>query len=154
MLRVSLFAVSVVFFASLADSTLKKDQVCFDAVYEAYEELVFAGNAPDDYWIMTCTNPLKLVSMYASGITYCTEHEISSGTALLAQYCLEYGDVGLIPISNFAENLTAEHIRTIKVVDYGEIPATENITVPILLSQSYYALSYRTVVSHNVLTMF
>jgi hypothetical protein len=136
----------VLFSPSLADSALKKDQYCFDAVYEAYSDLVFEGNTPDDYWNMTCTNPLKLISMYSSGITYCTEKEINSGATVLAGYCMEYGPFELIPISDFAENLTAQQLQTIRVVDYEEIPATENITVPVMLSQSYYKASYRTIV--------
>jgi hypothetical protein len=138
---------------SFADSQLKKDQICFDAVYEAYSELVFAGNTADDYWNMTCTNPLKLVSMYASGITYCSKQEISSGSTVLAEYCNEYGPFKLTPISEFAASLTPNIIQTIRVVDYEEIPATENITVPILLSKSYFSASYRTVVRSHFFHM-
>jgi hypothetical protein len=140
-------ALLALFSTSLADPALKKDQYCFDAVYEAMSDLVFVGNTADDYWNSTCTNPLKLTSMYASGITYCTEHEIASGAKLLDYYCQEYGMVDLTPISEFSQNLTAEYIKTMRVVDYEEIPSTDNISYPILMSKSYFDASFRTVVS-------
>jgi hypothetical protein len=140
-------ALLALFSPSLADSALRKDQYCLDAVYEALSELAFVGNTPDDYWNSTCTNPIRLTSMYASAMTYCTEHEITSGAKLLAAYCEEYGLVELTPISQFVKILTPEYIKTIRVVDYEEIPATENISSPILMSQSYYDASFRTTVS-------
>jgi len=140
-----LLAISAVSLITVAEE-LRKIEYCFDAVYEAFGDLTFVGNTADEYWESTCQNPLKLTSIYASAKTYCTDHEIHAGTLLLAHYCMEYGEVELVPMSKFAENLTKDFIKSMRVVNYGDIPETENITVPILLSGEYYGASHRTVV--------
>lgn len=128
-------------------SALKKDQYCFDAVYEAMGDLTFVGNTAEEYWNSTCQNPLKVTSMYASAKTYCTPHEIDAGASVLAHYCMEYGTLELAPMSQFAENLTDEFIKGMRVIDHDEIPETDNITEFVLLSPSYFGGSLRTVVS-------
>jgi hypothetical protein len=129
-------------------SALRKDQYCFDAVYEALADLSFVGNTADEYWNSTCQNPLKVTSMYASAKTYCTPHEIEAGVAVLAKYCFEYGTLELAPMSQFADNLTDDFIKGMRMINYQEIPETDNITELVVMSPTYFGGSLRTVVSN------
>jgi len=140
-------------FALLGSSlinALDKNQYCVDAVYEALSSLSFEGSSADAYWESTCQNPLKVGTIYASATRYCTNREISAGTALLEKYCLEYGELGLLPYSNFKLNLTEEYLSSLRVIDYEEIPATENVTAVVLISTSYFEASFRTIVCHRL----
>jgi hypothetical protein len=128
-------------------NSFSKDDYCLDAIYEAYSDMTFVGNNNKEYWLSTCTNPLHLISMYASGITYCTQHELSSGTALLARYCKKYGGVSLTPMFELKENLTARYIKTLPIVNDKDGLVAKNITTPVLLSEAYYATIYHTRVS-------
>jgi hypothetical protein len=143
-------AASAIVGSSFGDS-LRKDQYCLDAVYEALSGLSFEGSSPDDYWGSACQSPLKVGSMYAAGMQYCTDHEIDAGISLLSHYCEQYGEMELLPISEFKYNLTAEYIKAIRVIEYNEIPTTENITTLVMISPTYFGASHRTVVCRNLL---
>jgi hypothetical protein len=134
--------------SSLTDA-LNKDQYCVDAVYEALSSLSFEGSSADVYWESTCQNLLKVGTIYASAKRYCTDHEISAGTALLRKYCLEYGKLELLPYSDFQTILTEDYLSSLRVIDYEEIPATENVTAVVLISTTYFEASFRTIVSHR-----
>jgi hypothetical protein len=123
-----------------------KNALCADGVYEALD-VSFEGSDPEDYWGMTCTNPLKLISMYASAKLYCTQREIAAGFQLLASYCEEYGMVSLIPMSDFDANLTDASIESYPFLDLVDLDPTVNLTTPVRLTRDFFELSRRTVVS-------
>jgi hypothetical protein len=135
-------------YLSFADE-LRKDQYCFDAIYEVISDLNFIGSSPEDRWGSNCLNPLKVGSMYAAGSRYCTEHEIEAGTEYLAELCEERGKIELLPIYLFHDNLTAEYLRRMRLIDQGEVSAKTNLTTTVMISPAYFKIAYRTVVSYT-----
>jgi len=128
---------------------LKKNQVCFDTVIEAYGYVIFEGDNPNVYYNSTCQYPPKVLCIYAAGEIYCTSSEIKAGIELLAQYCEEYGpDIQLLPISDFQSNLTEMDIQNLPVVTLDEVQA-ENIpySSPVLISSSFFDDMHKTVVT-------
>jgi hypothetical protein len=153
-MRLSYTVAAFAFLGSPLANALGKDQYCLDAVYEALSDLSFEGSSADAYWESTCQNPLKVGTIYASATRYCTEYEIIAGATLLNQYCTEYGEVELLPYSDFKANLSEEYINSLRVIDYEEIPATENVTAVVLISATYFDASFRTVVCYSSLPLF
>jgi len=128
---------------------LKRNQVCFDTVVEAYGYITFEGDNPDVYYNSTCQYPPKVLSIYAAGEIYCTSSEITAGIELLAQYCEEYGpDIPLLPISDFQPNLTKNEIQKLPIVTLEEALAeTTPYSSPILISSSFFDDMHKTVVT-------
>ncbi|KAK2831891.1 hypothetical protein FQN49_007066, partial [Arthroderma sp. PD_2] len=136
-----------VFLPGLVSATdLASNQLCFSAVYGAYRSITFAGPPGEEYWVSLCRNPLKVGSIYASAKVHCKPGDISPGSAVLEEYCEKYAFKPLLPISKFAANLTDEKIAKLRVVDNGEIPPTEIVTTPVVISKKLYNLSLRTIV--------
>jgi len=124
---------------------LDPNQDCVEGIVEVYGEIPFDGDT-GDYYVDLCTNPLKLITVYAAALTYCTADEIDAGFKLRGGYCSQYGLVEQVPMSEFAANLTPEAIKQMPIIEYtGEEP-TENITAPAIISQEWYELSFLTVV--------
>ncbi|KAM5436009.1 hypothetical protein McanCB21832_002827 [Microsporum canis] len=135
------------FLLSLVSSEeLASTQICFSAVYGAYRSITFAGPPGEEYWITLCRNPLKVGSIYASAKVHCKPEEIAPGAAVLEEYCEKYAFQPLLPMSDFSANLTNEIIAKMRVVENGEIPLTEIITTPILISKKFFDLSLKTIV--------
>ena len=124
-------------------------QYCADSVYEAFGTINFADSSADDYWTSVCQSQLKLISIYASATIHCTTNEFEEGFKILAEYCTEYGQMELLPKSDFNDNLTAEVISGYRVVGFGDVKTTDNLTVPIVLSNDYFDLALRTIVSFD-----
>jgi ferric-chelate reductase len=141
-----LFFAFVALLWAQATYALSKNKYCVNAIYEAYGYLAFEGSSPDDYWAL-CTNPLEVNSIYAAALKYCKPADVDAGLAMLEEYCTEYGEVELLPMSEFADTLTDSYIDSMRVVDYEEIPLTENVTTTVLISRTYFMRSYRTIVS-------
>jgi hypothetical protein len=126
---------------------LRRDELCFDAVYEVYGQIPFVGSGPDDYWPSVCQNHLKVNSIYAAATRYCSAYEIKAGTELLGKYCIEYGETELLPISEFKENLTQAYLQNMRIVEKDDVRADgPNITETIMISDHFFSLSLRTVV--------
>jgi len=130
-------------------NALRKDQVCFDTVFEAYSYVAFEGDDRDVYYYSLCQYPPKVLSIYAAGETYCTPSEVTAGAELLAAYCGEYGpDLQLLPISDFQANLTEENIQSIPVVTLEEAMAEATpYSTPVLISPSFFSAMHKTVVT-------
>jgi hypothetical protein len=126
---------------------LRRNEICFDAIYEVYGEIPFVGSGPDDYWPSVCQNHLKVNSIYAAATRYCSASEIEAGTKLLGKYCTEYGEMELLPISDFKENLTQEYLQNMRVVEKDDVKEDgPNITETVMISDHFFSLSLRTVV--------
>lgn len=91
--------------------------------------------------------PLELVSLYAAAHTYCTESEITAGMQVLTRYCVEYGNTTLRPMSDFAPNLTAASIASMRQVGRWDVSPTDVLEEPVLITKEFYALAYQTEVS-------
>jgi hypothetical protein len=126
---------------------LTQIQYCADSVYETYGTINFVESSAHDYWGSVCQGPLKLTSIYASATIHCTTEEIDEGFKILAEYCTEYGEIELLPISDFQDNLTTEAIAGYRVIDASDVTPTDNLTAPVVLSNDYFTVALRTIVS-------
>ncbi|KAF2103935.1 FRE family ferric-chelate reductase [Rhizodiscina lignyota] len=128
-------------------NALTKNQECFDTCFEAISYVPFAKDDPDNNYYSTCQYPPKVLSMYAAATKYCTSKEIDAGITLLSQYCDEYGDgIQLLPLKDFQQNLTSAYIQRLPVLDLDKAMATETpYSTPIMLSQSFFDIMYKTV---------
>lgn len=126
---------------------IKKNQYCFDTCYEAYGYTLFAGDNPELYYYSACQYPPKVLSIYAAATVYCTPSEIEAGIPKLQGYCKEYGpDLELLPISDFAANLTDAAIKKLPIVSYDEaVAAAEPYNHSVIISQSFFDIMYKTV---------
>ncbi|KAH8897703.1 hypothetical protein GQ53DRAFT_712143 [Thozetella sp. PMI_491] len=129
----------------VASDSLDQDQYCVSSVYGAYDSILFEGIGYDDYWVGSCQNQLKVTSIYAASLTYCSLDEFNAGVPMLAGYCTEYGEVELLPMIAVAANLTPEGIKSMKVVTQDDLASGDNMTEPVIISRDYFDLSYNTV---------
>jgi hypothetical protein len=124
-----------------------RKQECFDTAFEAIGYTVWAGDDPESYYNSTCTYPPKVLSVYAAATKYCKPEQLPAGIELLRSYCKDYGpDLELLPISDFAAELTEEAINSLPVVTYEEATnATDPYSEPILISEDFFDRMYDTV---------
>ncbi|EAW22133.1 ferric reductase family protein [Aspergillus fischeri NRRL 181] len=118
---------------------------CVTAVYTAYHYISFSGRPNKGLWAPRCRNRLRVLSIYAASVVYCSDAERETGFAQLEDQCREYAGVDLIPREEFAANLTHEVIGRMRVVEFGELPNKEPVDTPILISESYYSRVFRTI---------
>lgn len=100
-------------------------------------EFVFAGAEELDYWGSLCTHNLSVPSMYAATKLYCTPKEIEAGTKMLGEYCIEYGNVSLVPYAEVLPSLTDDFIASLQVVEFTDIDATKIWNNSILISSKF-----------------
>jgi ferric-chelate reductase len=94
-----------------------------------------------------CQGPLELVSLYAAAQTFCTESEITAGMQVIAGYCVEYGNTTLRLMTDFAPNLTAASIASMRQVGRWDVAPTDVLEEPVLINKEFYALAYLTKLS-------
>lgn len=116
------------------------------ALYGVYQSIPFAGSDPEKFWSF-CQNPLTILSIYAGAHVFCKPEDIEPGTRLLAKYCHDYGELEVLPESDFAANLTQESINSLPVIKQDEVSPTDNFTTAVLIDRAWYEISYHTVVS-------
>jgi len=133
--------------AQLAWSQTPKNQICVSAVQQAYSTLEFEGPGYGSYYVTSCLNPIRIASIYVSSRRYCKPDEIVPGFEGLNGICETYGGVSILPESAVAANLTDDAIERMPVLDMEEVPTTENVTAPFIISRSWFDLSFRTTVS-------
>ena len=124
--------------------SLPKNQICISALINAYSSLTFEG--PETYYGSACQSPYKVASLYASCWRYCDQDAVDAGIAYWEDTCHRYGKVDLISQSAVAENLTDKAIAAMPLVEQGEIPLTEVLNKPVMISKFWFDVSYRTVV--------
>jgi hypothetical protein len=93
-----------------------------------------------------CQGTLALTSVYAGGLVYCSSSEVEAGFEYIRQICAK-SDYKLPDLTTIAKKLTDNYISNLKVINKGDISANDTLTVPVLISSSYFKLSYRSVVS-------
>lgn len=119
---------------------------CIDSIVAAVGYFTFAGADPD-YYVNLCTYNLPVYSMWTAAKLYCTPTEIEAGFAENEGYCVEYGNVQLVPYSDVESELTDAYINALQVVNFEDIDETKIWNNSILISKSLYETSKRTVVS-------
>lgn len=134
------------FIRIVSSRELANNEICFSAVYRAYKPIKFAGPAGKKQWVMYCRNHLKVASIYASAKVYCQPEEILSGVGVLEENCQRRISQPLLPMSDFAANLTDETIAKMKVIENGEISPEKKVNTPVLISKKFFDLSLKTVV--------
>lgn len=147
-MSLSTLFLAILYFVASTEA-IEKTQICFDSVFESLAYVVFAGDDPDVYYASACQYPPKVLSIYASAKTYCTQDEIQSGIKLLREYCWEYGpDLKLLPYEDFTANLTDASLKRCPVVDYATALSAETpYTKPILISKDFFEAMHKTVVA-------
>ncbi|KAJ5151218.1 uncharacterized protein N7482_010470 [Penicillium canariense] len=91
-----------------------------------------------------CQGTLALTSVYAGGLVYCSSSEVEAGFEYIRQICAK-SDYKLPDLTTIAKKLTDNYISSLKVINSGDISANDTLTVPVLISSSYFRLSYRSV---------
>lgn len=134
------------FIRIVSSKELASNEICFYAVYRAYKPIKFAGTPGKEQWVMYCRNRLKVGSIYASAKVYCQPEDILPGVAILEKTCQRRISQPLLPMSDFAANLTDENIAKMKVIENGEIPPEKKVDTPVLISKKFFDLSLKTVV--------
>lgn len=131
---------------SVTSATPPNEQ-CVTAVYTAYGYIGFAGFPAKGFWNTRCQNALEVTSIYAACEVYCSPAERTAGLVGLAAYCREYAGVDLIPREQLAENLTEDAIHRMRIVEYRELPKKGAVDDPVLISEAFYQVTFRTLVS-------
>jgi hypothetical protein len=118
---------------------VKESEICVEAISEALATLSFYGN------LSICTNRLRTYSIYATIKLYCTEREIEPGLEYINKNC--QGALSRLPYEDVEPELTNAFLRSLRVVDFQEVPSTEVLDTAVLISGSYFKAAYRTIVS-------
>ncbi|KAI5457526.1 ferric reductase NAD binding domain-containing protein [Mariannaea sp. PMI_226] len=121
-----------------------KPQECVVGIFHAYGKLSFEGIGYGNLYMNLCQNPLGVASMYAACKVYCSEYEIKTGMVAYNEYCDDNKSGPLLPESEVAVNTTDEAIRNMVVVGTEALKVKNNYTTPVLISESLYALTFRT----------
>lgn len=111
----------------------------------SYEGPIEGGNDEDSiFWATVCTNRIAVLSEFAAAKLYCSPEDYQPSVDLIANWCQRYGDVTMLPISDFAANLTDEAIRKLPVLGPSDPRLRKNISAPFLIAKPVYDLGYKT----------
>ena len=130
-------------------SSLPESERCVTAAYTALNYLSFAEVPELGYWETRCRNALKVTSIYAASETYCRGKDLAAGLHQLETSCREFAHADLLSREEVAENLTEDAVRRMRKVNYLEVSRAEFLNEPVLISQSYYDIVLRTIVSET-----
>ncbi|KKA22462.1 Ferric-chelate reductase [Rasamsonia emersonii CBS 393.64] len=118
------------------------EERCVEAIFEAYTHLSFTGSHSQPFLVDSCLNPLRTWSIYASVKVFCAPSEIHPGLRHINKPC--QGELSRTPYADIAPALTEDYIRSLRVVDYAEVPKAVELDTPVLISRAYYEASFRT----------
>lgn len=106
---------------------------------QSFSSCSFEGPNATLYCHATCEEPWKVGTIYASSMKSCTDGKISTEVFPVAKlYWVCYGRVAIIYwFQN--KNITSEYLNSLRIIDYIEIPATENAAEKVTVNGSYYA---------------
>ncbi|KAL4920041.1 ferric reductase like transmembrane component-domain-containing protein [Aspergillus aurantiobrunneus] len=133
-----------IYAASVSANILPVNERCVTSVYTAYGFITFAGSSSRKSWEPQCQNPLKVISIYASSDIFCRPAERVAGISNLEALCRGAG-FDLLSRDRLAENLTEDAVKHMPTVEYLEVPLTEPIDYPVLLSPLYYRRVFQTI---------
>ena len=122
---------------------------CFNALLEAYGEVIFEGPGGGDYYASFCLNTLKLASVFAAEQAYCQVPSLDAVVGTAKSFCSEAGlGTEATPlIVEAAKNVTNNFIARLPVVERGHYQLTENVSKPFVIDKPWFDIEYRTAVS-------
>lgn len=124
---------------------MPSNEYCLHTVSVSYNYITFSGEGYGTYYGPKCNNPLRTISTYASGKTFCTDTEIDIGFEKIREEC-ESDGLEFLDWQQVVANITHDEIAQIRVVEFGEVPAGKNITDPVRLSESFFGRVSNTLV--------
>jgi hypothetical protein len=122
---------------------VKESQVCAESITSALALLSFSSS---DTTPNACTNLFRTYSIYAAIKLYCPEPEIKPGIEQINKHCT--GEQSRLPYAEIEPDLTDSYLRLLRVVDFQEVPADEELEEPVLISKTYFDTYYKTIVRH------
>ena len=121
---------------------------CASACQLVLSHIKFDGSsapAPTDYYTSTCTNLLSVQSTYLCMRYYCSEPEIADGLASLDNTCRMDGIIDLFPWT-IISNISNEQLLSWPHINYADLKVPVSHDTPVLVSESLFRLSLRTIV--------
>lgn len=131
--------------SALAD--VDPDIYCMDGVRSAMQKFTLGDSILLTYYENMCQYNLTVISLWATGKTYCTPKEIEAASKLFGEQCLEYGGVELVPYSEILPLLTDEYIASLPQLGLEDIDPTKIWTTPIMPTKHLWSLAVRSSVS-------
>lgn len=124
------------------------DQYCLHSVSTSYNYLTFVGEGFGTYYGPTCLNPLRTISTYASGKTFCTKKEIEAGFEKIRLDC-EQNEFEFLDWRSLVADITDHEIAGMRVVEFEEVPSMINLTQPVRLSRPFFERVGNTLVGNH-----
>lgn len=122
--------------STIKGTLMPSNEYCLHSVSVSYNYITFAGDGYGTYNGPKCLNPLRTISTYASGKTFCTEKEIQVGFDKIRKEC-NNEDLEFLDWQELVANVTEGDIAGMRVVEFDELPTGMNITEPVRLSRSF-----------------
>jgi hypothetical protein len=122
---------------TIQNTLMPANQYCLNSVSVAYNYITFSGEGYNTYYGPKCLNPLRTISTYASGTTFCTDKEIQIGFEKIRKEC-EKEELEFLDWRHIVANITNDDIAKMRVVEFDGIPTGENVTEPIRLSEAFF----------------
>jgi hypothetical protein len=122
---------------TIQKTLMPTNEYCLHSVSVSYNYITFSGEGYNTYYGPKCLNPLRTISTYASGKTFCTDKEIQIGFEKIRKEC-EKEELEFLDWRHIVANVTDDNIARMKVVEFDEIPTGENVTEPIRLSEAFF----------------
>lgn len=127
----------VVCVATVRGTLMPSNEYCLHTVSVSYNYITFSGEGHGTYHGLKCLNPLRTISTYASGKTFCTDTEIAIGFEKIREEC-ENDGFEFLDWQQVVANITHEAIAQMRVVEFDEVPTGTNTTEPVRLSESFF----------------
>ncbi|OAA60317.1 serine/threonine-protein kinase [Niveomyces insectorum RCEF 264] len=128
--------------AAILEIVMPKEE-CGLVMFDIYGDYSWLGVGYPDYYGMLCTNPNALVSIYAGVYTYCPAEVEADSLHIMQEWCKNYGEVDMLPASDFAANLTKEAIAALPVYSRDQFEEDSNMTAPFLMDQAWFEVAMR-----------
>ena len=122
--------------STIKNTLMPSNEYCLHSVSVSYNYITFAGDGYGTYNGPKCLNPLRTISTYASGKTFCTENEIQVGFDKIRRECNKE-DLEFLDWQELVADVTEEVIAGMRVVEFDELPTGTNITEPVRLSRPF-----------------
>jgi hypothetical protein len=123
--------------ATIQKTLMPINEYCLNSVSVSYNYITFPGEGYNTYYGPKCLNPLRTISTYASGKTFCTDKEIHVGFEKIRKEC-EKDELEFLDWRHIVANITNDDIAKMRVVEFDEIPTGKNVTEPIRLSEALF----------------
>jgi hypothetical protein len=132
--------------ATIDKTLMPTNEYCLNSVSVSYNYITFSGEGYNTYNGPKCLNPLRTISTYASGKTFCTDKETETGFERIRKDC-EKDELEFLDWRHIVANVTNDDITRMRVVGFDEIPTGQNVTNPTRLSEAFFQRVDNTLVS-------